>query len=267
MKFAKVIVPALLGAAVSQGAFAATAIIDLSGAITTVNAPSSITNAPHPNLVDLALNNGAFQLLINIPDYQQYLTTAGGAITGFTGVLHSMGDDGLPNFGAYIRNNVLLTLEGSRFGMSVPNPNYDPSLPTNNATNPLTIRSDVPLLDSDGTLQGDLDLTFNQGKIVAIDYKISGAPLQGYVNRIRDLGVPDEFGIVEIGFHFGGEFLLGDERLGDAFNLVFAPGGTQSAYITFTAAPVPVPAALPLFMSGVAAAGVVARRRKNADKA
>jgi hypothetical protein len=266
MKLAKIIVPALLGATVSQGAFAATAIIDFSGAITTINAPSSLTNAPHPNLIDLALNNGAFQLLINIPDYQQYVTTAGGSLTGFTGTLHSLGDDGLANFGVYIRNNVLLTLEGSRFGMTIPNPNYDPSLPTG-PTNAQTIRSDVPLLDSDGTLQGDLDLTVDRGQIVAIDYKISGAPLQGYVNRIRDLGVPDEFGITEIGFHIEGAWLLGDERLGDAFNLVLAPGGTQTAYITFTAAPVPVPAALPLFMSGVAAAGVIARRRKNAEQA
>ncbi|MEM7468510.1 MAG: VPLPA-CTERM sorting domain-containing protein [Pseudomonadota bacterium] len=237
-----------MGAFVSQNASAVNAMLwldNLNFQNWQVTAADAILNQPSPNIRDLALTQGNVTVGINIYNYENYLSFEGGSTrneterlnTSFTGTIGSMDAEGNPLFSVFLSNSILTTFEGDRFGLSVnnpdydpsepfflPNPDFDPTQPEGRGNRPVVInplgdprlRTDIPVWDTDGDLFGDMTLTFDQGNLVGIDYILNedtdddptSNPLAGYSNRVRDLvnGPPEGFIINEVGFSITGDF-------------------------------------------------------------
>lgn len=207
----------------------------------------------------------AFSGTVIIPNYENYLTG--------THVVN-LNSNGLQ---VSLENGLLTGIEGVRSFVQIENPDYDPSLPscssrrgcdldgdgvfeTPGGTNPETIFQGAAVLPDDTQVGNEGSVTIVDGEIVSFNWSATGTDSEAlavFNERIFDNGgfpVNIESIVLEV---------LGSTAailVGDAYYSVGVNGLAEVTMID-TASPVPVPAALPLLLSGMALLGGISRRR------
>ncbi|MEM9103790.1 MAG: VPLPA-CTERM sorting domain-containing protein [Pseudomonadota bacterium] len=287
IKLSKLIVTSALSVFLAHSVQASTGALSYTGQVTQVNAPNWLLNSPSPNVPELIASAGDWTLDLNVFNYEQFNTRERvdgvNIYTQFTGTLINEG------FGVRLNNALLGNIEGERFNMWQPNPDYDPAfdgveipnpdfdeMQEVSRRNPLTIpdprgipafRGEIPVFGEGENILGELSLTFERGTITKIQYDISGDPLAGYGNRVRELVtdgvVGEDFAIDALGFMITGEWDVGPSVKNDIFMLVQRGEVDSTAYVTLSGtAPVPVPAAF--WLMGSALVGLAGLRKRKA---
>jgi len=230
-------------------ATAETAVVRFNGAVTDYFSPAQYQD------LGFTVIGQTFTLELVIPEFERYASRD----NRFTGTVALDGTNGI---GMSLNSEFLQTLEGTR-GRIV-NPNYDPNDPSK-GPEIIRVAGVTP-----GAPLGDAFLTFADGKLVGFDYSVGRDVLQSYDAFIRDLQVVG-FGLGEISLSLNG-FTLTSERQppsGNAYDpyngwivtefMQFSPN-SYTASVTGIST-VPVPAALPMLLGGLATLGGMARRR------
>jgi len=229
-------------------ATAETAVVRLEGGVTNYSSP------PQYQDLGFAILGQPFTLEIVIPEFQRFASRD----SRFTGTVAIDGTNGI---GMSLNAELLHTIEGTR-GRIV-NPDYDPGDPS---TGPEFIR--VTGITT-GAPQGNASLTFADGKLVGFNYSVGRDVLQSYDSFIQDLQVVG-FGLSELSLALDTFTLVSDRNPpGGSFGgwiptefLLFTAGNYSASVTGISTAPVPVPAALPMLLGGLAALGGMVRRRK-----
>lgn len=179
-------------------------------------------------------------------------------------------------------NGLLTGIEGTRTPVTTPNPDYDPSLPSCSSRQGCdldgdgvreTPRGNLPTVSLGQTYVPDAtqvgsegSVTIVDGVLTSFDWKAIGADspaLASFNTRLFDnAGFPVNIGLIDIDV-VGSTSLF---QIGDTF-LSASIGGIAHVNMidTVSASPVPLPASLPMMLSGLALLGGGGLRRRFAE--